>query len=110
MKSDIKKLQRGIWIDIAVFMVLYIPCGMLLEYLDPPVLSIRFWAIILLPPIFLIISIYNKLKQIPYTCRNCKALIHIKFRHMFSLHAGNQRRMKCPYCQKVTWAEIKENE
>ncbi|MGX4600364.1 hypothetical protein [Faecalimicrobium sp. JNUCC 81] len=102
-----KKLQKLIWIDIGIFTVVYIIGAIILEVFKIPINSILAWLILGGIPIFLVISVYSKLVKFPYECRNCYQVFNIKFRDMFALHTGDTRRLKCPFCNKTTWAKIK---
>lgn len=109
MKNNLKKLQKLIWIDILIFIIVYIIGVVALEFFNISPSNPLYWLLLGLPLVILIFSLFNKLKQIPYICKNCGGTIYIKFKQMFSLHAGTQRRLKCPHCDRVTWAEIKDN-
>ena len=105
--NHFKKLQKLIWKDIAIFIVIYFISGLCLEFFNIQPNSIL--AILILGgiPVLLVISVYTKLVKFPYECGNCKKNFNIKFKDMFAMHAGDSRRLKCPYCGKTTWSKIK---
>lgn len=105
--NNLKKLQRLIWRDIILFAIIYFISGLILGFYSIHPNSLWGWLVLGGQPIILVVSVYTKLVKFPYVCRNCSSVIHIKFRDMFSIHAGSQRRIKCPICRKTTWAEIK---
>ncbi|WP_343101630.1 hypothetical protein [Romboutsia sp. MSSM.1001216sp_RTP31141st1_G3_RTP31141_220114] len=91
---------------IIIWSVLFFIIGLIFEFYEFPNQNFCFLVITIVSITMLFVSVYNKIKHIPYVCKNCSHKFYIKFHQMFAINSGLQSRLKCPFCNRVTWADI----